>query len=258
MLSSGWITTGPKAQAFEGALADYLGGGGRVLAFNSGTSALEAALLAADIGPGDEVIVPAMSFVASANVVLRVGARPRFVDVDPVSRNLAAQAVEPVINPRTRAVMPVHFAGRPVDLDPIYELACARGLRVIEDAAQAIGTRYEGRPVGASGNPVCFSFHPNKNITTVEGGAMVVSDPRMARRLERIRFHGIEKDADGNVEVPEWGGKMNLPDVGAAVGLAQLPRLGRLQRQAPEASPSLPRAAAAPSVAGGADGRPRS
>lgn len=225
VLASGWITTGPKAAAFEEALASYLGGGVHVLVFNSGTSALEAALLAMDVGPGDEVIVPAMSFVASANVALRVGARPRFVDVDPVSRNLSAAAVEAAINPSTRAILPVHFAGRAVDLDPIYELADARGLVVIEDAAQAIGTRYRERPVGASGNLVCFSFHPNKNITTVEGGAIAVSDPKVARRLGRIRFHGIEKDADGNAEVSEWGGKMNLPDLGAALGLVQLPKL---------------------------------
>lgn len=225
VLASGWITTGPKAAAFEEALAGYLGGGVRVLVFNSGTSALEAALLAANVGPGDEVIVPAMSFVASANVVLRVGARPRFVDVDLLSRNLFAAALEAAINPSTRAIIPVHFAGRPVDLDPIYELAATRGIVVIEDGAQAIGTRYVDRPIGASGNPVCFSFHPNKNITTVEGGAVAVSNPRVAKRLERIRFHGIEKDADGNIEVPEWGGKMNLPDLGAALGLAQLPKL---------------------------------
>ncbi|MCG6862066.1 MAG: DegT/DnrJ/EryC1/StrS aminotransferase family protein [Chromatiaceae bacterium] len=225
VLASGWITTGPKAKAFEEALADYLGGGVRVLAFNSGTSALEAALLAADVGPGDEVIVPAMSFVASANVVLRVGARPRFVDVDPVSRNLSAVRVEAAINPNTKAIMPVHFAGRPVDLNPVYALAAVKGLVVIEDAAQAIGTRYRDRPVGAFGNPVCFSFHPNKNITTVEGGALALADHSIAKRLERIRFHGIEKDESGNVQVSEWGGKMNLPDVGAALGLAQLPKL---------------------------------
>lgn len=225
MLDSGWITTGPKAAAFEEALAERLGEEVQVLAFNSGTSALEATLLAGGLGPGDEVIVPAMSFVASANVVLRVGARPRFVDVDPISRNLSAAAVEEAINPNTRAIMPVHFAGRPVDMNPIYELAHSAGLLVVEDAAQAIGTRYGDRPVGSSGNPVCFSFHPNKNITTVEGGAVALSDPELVRRLERIRFHGIEKQADGEVEVSEWGGKMNLPDLGAAIGLAQLPKL---------------------------------
>ncbi len=231
VLASGWLASGPKVVAFEAALADYIGGGVRVLAFNSGTSALEAALLAMDIGPGDEVIVPAMSFVASANVVLRVGARPRLADVDLVSRNLTAHGVERVLTPRTRAIMPVHFAGRPVDLDPIYALAARRGLLVIEDAAQAIGSRYGDRQVGASGNPVCFSFHPNKNMTTIEGGALAVADPQLARRLERIRFHGIEKDPDGTQNVPEWGGKMNLPDVGAALGLAQLARLDGFNRR---------------------------
>jgi dTDP-4-amino-4,6-dideoxygalactose transaminase len=225
VLASGWLSSGPRVQAFEAALAEYLGSGVQVRVFNCGTSALEAALLAADVGFGDEVIVPAMSFVATANVVLRVGAQPRFVDVDRVSRNLSAEAVAEAIGPRTRAIIPVHFAGRPVDLNPLYELARERGLTVVEDAAQAIGTRYDGRPVGASGNPVCFSFHPNKNITTVEGGAVAVADPQLVRRLERIRFHGIEKDAEGNVDVPEWGGKMNLPDLGAALGLAQLPKL---------------------------------
>ncbi|MGB5832872.1 MAG: DegT/DnrJ/EryC1/StrS family aminotransferase, partial [Thiohalocapsa sp.] len=176
-------------------------------------------------GPGDEVVVPAMSFVASANVVLRVGARPRFADVDLLSRNLTAESVLKTLKPRTRAIMPVHFAGRSAELDPIYELASANGLTVVEDAAQAIGTRYHDREIGASGNPVCFSFHPNKNMTTVEGGALAVADSRLVGRLERIRFHGIEKDADGNVDVPEWGGKMNMPDLGAALGLVQLGKL---------------------------------
>jgi dTDP-4-amino-4,6-dideoxygalactose transaminase len=225
VLASGWLATGSRAGAFEEALADYLGGGVQVRAFNSGTSALEAALLAAGLGEGDEVVVPAMSFVASANAVLRVGATPRFVDVDPVSRNVEARAVGEAINPRTRAIMPVHFAGRPVDMGPIHRLARARGLLVVEDAAHAIGSSCLGRPVGASGNPVCFSFHPNKNITTVEGGAVAVADPQFAGRLERIRFHGIERDAAGNLEVRQWGGKMNLPDVGAALGLVQLARL---------------------------------
>ncbi|MBK1649192.1 DegT/DnrJ/EryC1/StrS family aminotransferase [Rhabdochromatium marinum] len=225
VLESGWITTGPKAAAFEQALADVLGGGMRVLAFNSGTSALEAALLAADIGPGDEVIVPAMSFVATANVVLRVGARPRFVDVEPRARTLDVTQVAEAIGPRTRAIMPVHFAGRAAELAPLRALAEAHHLWLIEDAAQAIGSTYGGQAIGASGNPVCFSFHPNKNITTIEGGAVALADGPLARRLARIRFHGIEKDAEGEVQVPEWGGKMNLSDVGAALGLAQLPKL---------------------------------
>ncbi len=225
VLRSGWITPGPNVAELQEALADYLGGGVGVRLFNSGTSALEAALLAHDIGPGDEVIVPAMSFVATANVVVRVGARPVFVDVELVSRNLDADAVAAAVTPRTRAVIPVHFAGRAVEMAPLYELAERHGLLVLEDAAQAIGTEYQGRRIGSSGNPVCFSFHPNKNITTIEGGALACSDPAVLERVERIRFHGIERDDEGLITVSEWGGKMNLPDVGAALGLVQLGRL---------------------------------
>ena len=225
VLRSGWITTGPKAAEFERALSAYLGGTPLVRVFNSGTSALEVCLRAADIGPGDEVIVPAMSFVASANVVLSVGATPKFVDVDLHTRNLTAAAVAPAINARTRAVMPVHFAGLAVDMAPIEQLARRHNLRVIEDAAHAIGTRDHGRLIGASGDLVCFSFHPNKNITTIEGGAAACFDPAVAQRMERLRFFGIEKDAEGNMDVHAWGGKMNLTDVNSALGIVQLTRL---------------------------------
>jgi dTDP-4-amino-4,6-dideoxygalactose transaminase len=225
VLESGWITTGPKAQALEQALADYIGGGVQVRLFNSATSALEASLLVAGIGPGDEVIVPAISFVATANVVLRVGARPVFVEVDLHSRNLDADGVAAALTPNTRAVIPVHFAGLAVDMAPLYALASEHKLLVLEDAAQAIGTEYQDSKIGASGNPVCFSFHPNKNMTTIEGGAVASNDADFIRRLEQVRFHGIEKDSDGNIDVADWGGKMNLPDVNAAVGLVQLTRL---------------------------------
>lgn len=225
VLESGWITTGPETRAFEEELESYLEGGVKVRAFNSGTSALEASLLALGVGPGDEVIVPAMSFVASANVVLRCGATPRFVDVDPGSRNLDTERVEAAITPGTKAILPVHFAGRPVDMGPLYYLAAEHGLEVVEDAAQAIGSAYDDHRIGASGNPVCFSFHPNKNITTIEGGAVACKDEQTISRLERIRFHGIERDDAGDMDVAEWGGKMNLPDIGAALGRVQLKRL---------------------------------
>jgi dTDP-4-amino-4,6-dideoxygalactose transaminase len=231
VLESGWLASGPKVLAFEQALSDYIGNSVPVRVFNSGTSALEACLIAADVGPGDEVIVPAMSFVATANVVVRVGAKPVFVDVDLHSRNLTAASVAPAITPRTKAIIPVHFGGLAVDLDPIYALATSHKLMVIEDAAQAIGTGYRGRKIGAAGNPVCFSFHPNKNITTIEGGAVACSDPQFIKRLERLRFHGIERDAAGQMDVPEWGGKMNLPDVGAALGLVQLAKLDGFNHQ---------------------------
>jgi len=225
VLRSGWITTGPKAAEFERALTAYLGGAPLVRVFNSGTSALEVCVLAADIGPGDEVIVPAMSFVATANVVLRAGATPVFVDVDLHTRNLDAAAVAPAINARTRAVMPVHFAGLPVDMAPIEALARQHNLRIIEDAAHAIGTRDHGRLIGSSGDMICFSFHPNKNMTTIEGGALACFDPALAQRVERLRFHGIDKDAQGNMDVHAWGGKMNLTDVNSALGIVQLTRL---------------------------------
>ena len=231
VLESGWITTGPKSLALEQALADYIGGGVQVRVFNSATSGLEASLLVAGIGPGDEVIVPAISFVATANVVLRVGARPVFVDVDLHSRNLDAAAVAAAMTPNTRAVIPVHFAGLAVNMEPLYALAAEHDLLLLEDAAQAIGTEYQGRKIGASGNPVCFSFHPNKNMTTIEGGAVASDDAEFISRLEQVRFHGIEKDSDGNIDVTGWGGKMNLPDVNAAVGLAQLSRLDSFNRR---------------------------
>jgi len=225
VLQSGWITSGPRVLELEKELADYIGGGVDVRLFSSATAALEAVLIAAGIGPGDEVIVPAMSFVASANVVVRTGATPVFVDVGLESRNLDVDAIRPAISEKTRAVMPVHFAGMPVDLVPVYELASRKKLLVLEDAAQAIGTRYQGRQIGASGNPVSFSFHPNKNMTTIEGGAIASDDPHLIRQLESIRFHGISRNADGEMQVEAWGGKMNLPDVNAAIGLAQLKKL---------------------------------
>ncbi|HKJ00685.1 MAG TPA: DegT/DnrJ/EryC1/StrS aminotransferase family protein [bacterium] len=225
VLESGWITSGPKVQQFEQALADYVGGGVQVRAFNSATGALEACLLAGGIGPGDEVIVPAMSFVATANVVVRAGARPVFVDVELRSRNVTPEAVAKAITPRTRAVIPVHFSGLAVDMPPLYELARKHDLLIVEDAAHAIGTEVGGRKVGAFGNPVCFSFHPNKNMTTIEGGAVASGDPAFVKRLEAIRFHGREPDGHGGVDVKEWGGKMNLPDVNAVIGLIQLRRL---------------------------------
>ena len=199
--------------------------------FSSATAALEAILIAKEIGPGHEVIVPAMSFVASANVVTRTGATPVFVDVSIESRNIDADSVAAALTDKTRAVMPVHFAGMPVDMAPIYELAASKGLLVLEDAAQAIGTRYQGRQVGSYGNPVSFSFHPNKNMTTIEGGAVASNEPGLIKQLESIRFHGISRNENGEMNVEAWGGKMNLPDVNATIGLAQLRKLDGFNAQ---------------------------
>jgi dTDP-4-amino-4,6-dideoxygalactose transaminase len=224
VLRSGWITTGPYVAKFESALSSYLGGR-PVRTLTSGTAALEIALIAAGVGKGDEVIVPAMSFAASATVVLRLGAVPVFVDVELGSRNLDLSQVEAAISGRTRAIMPVHFAGLPVDLDRLHRIAGSQGLRVIEDAAHAIGSIYGGRRIGAFGDIACFSFHPNKNMTTIEGGAIAFNYAEEGRLIEAERFHGIERDAAGNIDVVRAGGKFNLSDVAARIGLAQLERL---------------------------------
>lgn len=224
VLRSGWITTGPKVLEFEHALSKYLGG--RIVrTFTSATGALEVALQACGIGPGDEVIVPAMTFAASANVVARVGARPVFVDVELNTRNVDATLLEAAITPRTRAIMPVHFAGLAVDMERVYEIATRHKLRVIEDAAHAIGTRWKGRRIGSFGDLVSFSFHPNKNMTTIEGGALSLPSDAELKAVELQRFHGLVRDPDGNADVLLPGGKYNLSDVSARIGLSQLERL---------------------------------
>ena len=224
VLRSGWLASGPKVQEFEKQLSAYCGGR-PVRTLTSATTGLEIALLMIGIKPGDEVITSAMSFVATANVIARVGARPVFVDVDLDTRNMDLAAAEAAITPRTRAIMPVHFAGRPMDMDALYALAKRHKLRVIEDAAHAIGTRWKGRNIGAMGDIVVFSFHPNKNMTTTEGGAIVADDPQELRLLELHRFHGLERNPDGSAECSFPGGKANLTDVSAAVGIGQLARL---------------------------------
>lgn len=229
VLRSGWITTGPKVEALEAALSDYLGGRA-VRTFTSATGALEVALQVCGIGPGDEVIVPAMTFAATANVVVRVGARPVFVDVDFATRNIDVGRAESAITSRTKAVMPVHFAGLPVDMDALYSMAERHGLRVIEDAAHAIGSSHRDRRIGAFGDLVAFSFHPNKNLTTIEGGALSIRDPAEVAAIERLRFHGIDRTA-AEMDVRDAGGKYNLTDVAACVGLGQLRRLDAFNRR---------------------------
>ena len=230
VLRSGWIASGPYVTKLESALSAYLGQR-PVRVLTSGTAALELALHTAGIHAGDEVIVPAMSFAASANVVLRAGATPIFVDVELASRNLNLDLVEEAISPRTRAIMPVHFAGLPVDMDRLSRLARRHGVRVIEDAAHAIGASYRGRRIGAFGDIACFSFHPNKNMTTIEGGAIALDSAEEIHDVELARFHGIERDPDNNVDVLQPGGKYNLPDVSARIGLGQLPLLDAFTRR---------------------------
>jgi dTDP-4-amino-4,6-dideoxygalactose transaminase len=224
VLRSGWLATGPKVAQLEAELSRYCGGR-PIRSQTSATAGLEMALLACGIGAGDEVITPALSFVATANVIMRVGARPVFVDVGLDSRNLDLGQVEAAITPRTRAIMPVHFAGLPVDMERLYALAAAHKLRVIEDAAHAIGSSWRGRRIGSFGDLVVFSFHPNKNMTTIEGGAISGGSAEELKRIELERWHGQVKSGADGFDTLLPGGKSNLSDVAAAVGLGQLKRL---------------------------------
>ncbi|TLY64310.1 MAG: DegT/DnrJ/EryC1/StrS aminotransferase family protein [Gammaproteobacteria bacterium] len=224
VLRSGWLASGPKVAELEAALSRYLGGR-PVRTQTSATAGLEMALRACGIGEGDEVITPALSFVATANVIVRVGARPVFVDVGLDSRNIDLDQAEAAITARTRAILPVHFAGLPVDMDRLYALAGRHELRVIEDAAHAIGSAWGGRRIGSFGDLVCFSFHPNKNITTIEGGAISGGSPEELEAIELHRWHGQVRSAADQFDTLLAGGKANLSDVAAAVGLGQLRHL---------------------------------
>ena len=222
-LRSRWITSGPQVAAFERALSEYVGGR-PVRVLTSATAAMQVALEMLGIGPGDEVITPAQSFFSTANMIERVGATTVFVDVDLATRNVDLAAAQAAVTPRTRALLPTHY-NAPLDPQALADFARRQRVRVIEDAALAIGSRAAGRPVGATGDLVSFSFHPNKNITTIEGGALVVNDADEAARVERLRFHGIVRLPDGTRDVEEPGGKFNLSDVSARLGLEQLKHL---------------------------------
>jgi dTDP-4-amino-4,6-dideoxygalactose transaminase len=224
VLRSGWITSGPQVKAFETQISEYLGGR-PVRAFNSGTCTMEIALRIAQVGTGGEVITTPLSWVATSNVILAVGARPVFVDIDPVTRNIDLERIEPAITPATRAILPVDLAGLPVDRDRLYAIARPHGLRVIEDAAQSLGSLSRGRRIGSFGDLVSFSFHPNKNVTTIEGGCLVLNDEREAALAEQYRLQGVVRSGLDGMEVEIAGGKFNLTDVAARVGLGQLPHL---------------------------------
>ena len=224
VLRSGWLTSGPKVKELEAKLSVHCGGR-PVRVFNSGTCTMEIALRLAGIGPGHEVITTPLSWVATSNVILAVGARPVFVDIDPVTRNIDLGRIEAAITPATRAILPVDLAGLPVDRDQLYAIAQRHNLRVVEDAAQAFGSTWKGRPIGTIGDFVSFSFHPNKNITTIEGGALVLNDEREAKLAEQYRLQGVVRTGFDGMAVEVVGGKFNLTDVAARVGLGQLPRL---------------------------------
>jgi len=230
VLASGWITSGPRTLEFESALS-RLFDGRPVRALANGTATMEVALRAAGIGPGDEVITSPITWVATANVVVAVGARPVFVDVDPRTRNIDLAAMEAAITPRTRALLPVYLAGLPMPMDALYRIANARGLRVIEDAAQAIDSRWNGQRIGSFGDLVSFSFQANKNITCAEGGCLVVNDDAEAERVERLRLQGVVRTGPDGMEVEYPGGKFNLTDINATIGLHQLAHLDQITRR---------------------------
>ncbi|MDO8351302.1 MAG: DegT/DnrJ/EryC1/StrS aminotransferase family protein [Gallionella sp.] len=229
-LRSGWITSGPKVAEFEKQLSDYFGG--RIVrTFNSGTCTMEIALRIAGIGAGDEVITTPISWVATANVILEVGATPVFADIDPVTRNLDLDKVEAAITPRTKAIIPVYLAGRPLDMDRLYAIASKYKLRVIEDAAQAIGSTWQGKPIGSFGDFVSFSFQANKNITTSEGGCLVLNNAEEATLAEKYRLQGVSRSGWDGIDVDVLGGKYNMTDIAAAIGLGQFAQLDKITAQ---------------------------
>jgi perosamine synthetase len=231
-IATGWVSQGPRVQAFEAAFAKRVGAADAV-ATTSCTTALQLALHVCGVGPGDEVVVPSLSFIATANAVWQCGARPVFADIDPRTYNLDPVAAERAITPRTKAIMPVHQVGLPADMDAFLELAERRGVALVEDAACAIGAQYKGREIGSLGPLACFSLHPRKVITTGEGGMIAVQDPELAARLRRLRAHGMDmsdlaRHAARDVVIesyPERGFNARMTDLQAALGLCQLEAL---------------------------------
>ncbi|MBK2126041.1 DegT/DnrJ/EryC1/StrS family aminotransferase [Fangia hongkongensis] len=231
-MRSGWLTTGPKLKKFEQMLAEYLHVP-HALCMSSATAGLQLALMALDIQKGDEVITTPMTFAASLNVIEMVGATVKLVDVERDTYNIDVTKLEAAITKNTKAIMPVHFAGLPVDLDPIYALAKKYNLAVLEDAAHAIGAEYKGKKIGSFGDLQVFSFHPNKNMTTGEGGCLSTHSDKIAEQISLLRFHGMDREAwnrfgkDGSphYKIIYPGFKYNMMDIQAAIGIHQLPFL---------------------------------
>ena len=232
-LASGWLSTGPRVRAFERAFAEYIGAP-HAIALNSCTAGLHLSLLAAGVGPGDEVITTPLTFCATANVIVHVGATPVFADVDPRTGNIDPAAVAQAITPRTRAVIPVHYAGLPADVLAIRRLTASRGVPMIEDAAHCIEGIAANRKVGTIGDFTCFSFYATKNLTTGEGGMVTTASAEAAERIRTASLHGMSRAAwarhqgtrPSRYDVVMPGFKYNMPDLQAAIGLHQLARIG--------------------------------
>jgi UDP-4-amino-4-deoxy-L-arabinose-oxoglutarate aminotransferase len=240
VLRSGWITTGSKAAEFEQAFCDYVESDGAV-SVSSATAGMHVVFKALGIGPGDEVITPSMTWVSTVNLIALVGATPVFVDVDRDTLMVRPEAVRDLITPRTRCIVPVHFAGSAVDTKPLRALTADSPIHLVEDAAHAMGTRAQDEPVGSQGT-VIFSFHPTKNLTTGEGGMVCSNDEMLLDQVRRLRFHGLAVDAydrhiqtrSAQAQVVEPGYKYNMTDMAAALGLQQLSRLDQLNRKRAE------------------------
>ncbi len=231
-MRSGWLGTGPKVARFEEDFARYQNAGFAV-AVNSCTAALHLSMLAAELRPGEEVITTPLTFCATANAIIHAGATPVLADVDPHTMNIDPCRIEEKITDRTRAIVPVHFAGRPCNMNAIVEIASRRNLMIIEDCAHAVETRYHGKPVGTFGEFGCFSFYVTKNVVTGEGGMILCKDEDHAARIKRLALHGMTKDAwrrfgdEGykHYHVVECGYKYNMMDIQAAIGIHQLKRV---------------------------------
>ena len=242
VLRSGWLTTGPKAREFEEKFAEYLGGDGiETIAVNSCTAGLHLAAEACGIGPGDAVLVPTLTFTATAAVIRYLGAEPVLVDVDETTRTIDLEHAKRCLTPNCKAIMPVHFGGYPCDMDAIADFARRHGLKVIEDAAHAIPARHNGKLIGTfDSEATCYSFYANKTITTGEGGMIAIRDPKIADRARKMRTHGLNRDAFDRFrkvgsawayDIVDAGFKYNLTDMAAAIGVVQLGRAWEFQEK---------------------------
>jgi dTDP-4-amino-4,6-dideoxygalactose transaminase len=240
VLESGWLGTGPRVHKFEADIAAYKGvDPDRVVAVNSCTAALHLSFVAAGFGPADEVITTPMTFCATVNAIIHAGARPVLADIDPATLNIDPAAIEAAITPRTRAIVPVHFAGRPCDMHAVRRIADRHGLMIIEDCAHAIETLHDDRHAGTLGDFGCFSFYVTKNVVTGEGGLVLAKTAEQASRVKVLSLHGMNKDAwkrfgsDGyrHYQVTECGFKYNMTDLQAAIGIHQLRRVGENLRR---------------------------
>ncbi len=231
-LRSGWITTGPKVEKFTAAFSDYVGGRFAV-PVSSATAGLHVALLALGVGPGDEVLTTPLTFVATVNTIVHCGATPVLADIDAATLNIRVEEIAKRVTAKTKAIVPVHYVGQPVDLDPILELAAGRGIAVLEDAAHAVGAESKGRRIGSFPTTSVFSFHPNKNMTTGEGGMVVTDDEEVFEKASLLKFHGMDRESwkrfaksgSPRYDVALPGFKYNMMDIQAALGLHQLRRL---------------------------------